>query len=370
MREGSSYYHATWLVQERLRQEEHKTRQYQQQYQEKVQSASYRLGHALIEPVRMAKRLVRRKHPIPHTGGRINRPKIENPFSGAYYQYCASLGNVEFEQQLETLVARSYVRKRKTEFILARVESFNEKVQARKIYDPNRELTTLVCDAWESRAWAASRIGWDCIPDAWGPWKSFDEIDFDVLPDSFVLRCSHCPDLSLEVKDRDTSSLDAARRQIEVWLSGNFAYTEDHRTELRDIEPLVFAEELPTVDEEAYSLWCFGGEVQLIQPVGKSALYSAEWKLKPYSCGVPDQKEADTRPGNLAELVHVTTSVADGLDFVMVTMGVCKNGRVLLRGLSVSPYAGFVNWRPASADFWVGDLWESFRPQGTREQKD
>ena len=68
--------------------------------------------------------------------------------------------------------------------------TFNEKIQWLKLHDRNPLHTTLV-DKYAVKKWVAKCIGDEYIIPTLGVWKSFADIDFDELPDKFVLKCTH-----------------------------------------------------------------------------------------------------------------------------------------------------------------------------------
>ena len=68
--------------------------------------------------------------------------------------------------------------------------TFNEKLQWLKLYDRKPEYTRMV-DKYEAKKYVASVIGEEHIIPTLGVWNSFEEIDFDTLPDQFVLKCTH-----------------------------------------------------------------------------------------------------------------------------------------------------------------------------------
>ena len=68
--------------------------------------------------------------------------------------------------------------------------TFNEKLQWLKLHDRKPEYTTMV-DKAAVKALVAEKIGSQYVIPTLGIWDSFDEIDFDALPDQFVLKCTH-----------------------------------------------------------------------------------------------------------------------------------------------------------------------------------
>ena len=72
---------------------------------------------------------------------------------------------------------------------LSNPKTYNEKLQWMKLYDRNPLYRTLV-DKYAVREYVAKHVGEEyLIPQVGGPWSSPDEIDFDALPEQFVLKC-------------------------------------------------------------------------------------------------------------------------------------------------------------------------------------
>ena len=69
-------------------------------------------------------------------------------------------------------------------------KTFNEKIQWLKLYDHNPIYTTMA-DKFAAKDYVASIIGEEYIIPTIGVWDKFDEIDFDSLPNQFVLKCTH-----------------------------------------------------------------------------------------------------------------------------------------------------------------------------------
>ena len=69
-------------------------------------------------------------------------------------------------------------------------KTFSEKLQWLKIYDFRPEYTTMA-DKYLMRQYVAERIGEGHTIPLLGVWDDPEEIDFDTLPDRFVLKCNH-----------------------------------------------------------------------------------------------------------------------------------------------------------------------------------
>lgn len=119
--------------------------------------------------------------------------------------------------------------------------TFNEKLQWLKLYDRNPLYTTLV-DKAAVKPWVAERIGWEHIVPTLGIWDSFDEIDFNSLPERFVLKCTHDSGGLAICRDRSTFDIAAAKARIERSLAKNY-YWLGREWPYKNVKPRILAEE-------------------------------------------------------------------------------------------------------------------------------
>lgn len=91
---------------------------------------------------------------------------------------------------------------------------FNEKLQWLKIYDRNPRYTKLV-DKNAVKEYVASVIGSQYLIPTLGVYDSFDEIDFDKLPEQFVMKCTHDSGSSIICIDKEQFDIDSARK---LWV--------------------------------------------------------------------------------------------------------------------------------------------------------
>lgn len=91
--------------------------------------------------------------------------------------------------------------------------TFNEKIQWLKIHDHRLEYTTMV-DKCEAKKWVANIIGSEYIIPTLGVWNKFDDIDFDKLPNEFVLKCTHDSGEIVICRDKLKLDKDATRKKL------------------------------------------------------------------------------------------------------------------------------------------------------------
>lgn len=140
-------------------------------------------------------------------------------------------------------------------------QTFNEKQQWLKLYNRKPEYTTMV-DKYEAKKYIASAIGEEHIIPALGVWEKFGDIDFDTLPNQFVLKCTH--DSGCFIICRDKSKLDRAEaeKKIRQSLKRNYYY-HGREWPYKNVKPRIIAEAyVEDTEDDAltdYKFYCFHG---------------------------------------------------------------------------------------------------------------
>ena len=144
--------------------------------------------------------------------------------------------------------------------------TYDEKLQWLKLYNHRAEYINMV-DKYEVKHYVASIIGEEHIIPTLGVWDSFDEIDFNILPDKFVLKCTHDSGGVVICKDKSQFNISAARKKISASLAKNY-YIQNREWPYKHVKRRVIAEKY-MVDESGYELkdykfFCFNGEVKAL----------------------------------------------------------------------------------------------------------
>jgi hypothetical protein len=118
--------------------------------------------------------------------------------------------------------------------------TYNEKLQWLKLYDRRPEYITMV-DKYDAKKYVADIIGEEPIIPTYGVWNSFDEINFDKLPDQFVLKCTHDSGGIAICKNKKTFNVEKARKLLTRNLQNNFYYT-GRDWPYKNVKPRIIAE--------------------------------------------------------------------------------------------------------------------------------
>lgn len=244
-------------------------------------------------------------------------------------------------------------------------KTYNEKLQWLKIYNRDPLYNTFV-DKYLVKEYVAKKIGEQYIIPLLGKWNSFDEIDFDKLPDQFVLKCNH--DCGGIVICRDKSSFDkvAAKKKLEEHLKDNY-YWQHREWPYKDVKPCIFAEKY-MVDESGYELkdykwFCFDGEPKALYIAQdrenenedtKFDFYDMAFNHLPIKNGHPNANAIKEKPKGFEEMYKLAQVLSKGIPHVRVDF-YNINGKIYFGELTLFHMSGFVKFEPKEWDKIFGD---------------
>lgn len=229
-------------------------------------------------------------------------------------------------------------------------KTFNEKLQWMKLYDRNPQYTKMV-DKFEAKRYVSGIIGEQYIIPTLGVWDTFDEIDFDSLPERFVLKCTHDSAGLVIVKDKNKLDKAAARKKIDDCLARNFFYS-GREWPYKNVKPRIIAEQYmedpQTKELRDYKFFCFGGKVKCFKidfdrfVRHRANYYDPNGMLMDYGEIIcpPDHSAKIEIPGNVLQMVNLAEKLATGLPFVRVDF-YSVNGRIYFGELTFFPDSGF-----------------------------
>ena len=150
-------------------------------------------------------------------------------------------------------------------------KTFNEKLQWLKLHDRKPEYTKMV-DKVEAKKYVASIIGDEYIIPTIAVYDSVEDIDFDALPQQFVLKCSHDSGGIVICRDKNKLDKKAAIAKLRKGLKQNF-YWQNREWPYKNVKPRIIAEQYmedtwkPNASLVDYKFYCFGGEPTYCQVI-------------------------------------------------------------------------------------------------------
>lgn len=213
-------------------------------------------------------------------------------------------------------------------------KTFCEKINWLKLYDRNPLYTRMV-DKYEVKEYVAGIIGEQYVIPTLGVWDRAEDIDFDSLPDQFVLKATH--DSGRVVICTDKAKLDRAKvvEEMNESLKRNF-YAVTREWPYKNVKKRIIAEKFVAPrkkdapkDLPDYKFFCFNGEPKYCQVIRDRStketidFYDMEWKhqdfvgLNPVVC---NGLTPVARPGDLESMIAICRKLSQNIPFVRVDL--------------------------------------------------
>lgn len=237
-------------------------------------------------------------------------------------------------------------------------QTLNEKLQWLKLYDRKPEYTLMV-DKYAVKKYIADKIGEQYIIPTLGVWNHFDEIDFDILPNQFVLKCTHDSGGLVICRDKAKLDMKAAKAKIEKSLRRNY-YWSGREWPYKNVPPRIIAEkymEDSHQDLTDYKMMCFNGTVQccftctdLFANEGlKVTFFDRQWQKMPFTRHYPASEYIIDPPTKLKEMMDLAEHLAKNIPFIRVDFYEIA-GELYFGELTVFPGSGFEEFSPQKYD--------------------
>lgn len=245
-------------------------------------------------------------------------------------------------------------------------KTFNEKLQWLKHYDRKDEYTMMV-DKYEVKSYIASRIGSEYVIPTIGVWENFDDIDFDLLPDQFVMKCTHDSNGLVICRDKATLNKKAAKKKITKALRSNY-YRIFHEWPYKNVKPRIIVENY--MEDKAssslvdYKFFCFNGEPRFLyvshgledHETASISFLNMDWTFAPYERSDYRTFESLPRkPQKYDEMVLIAKKLSSGIPFLRVDLYEI-NGEIYFSELTFSPCGGFVPFKDMRHDLEIGEM--------------
>ena len=243
-------------------------------------------------------------------------------------------------------------------------KTFNEKLQWLKLYDRKPIYTTMV-DKYEAKKYVASIIGEQYIIPTLGVWDKFEDIDFDKLPNQFVLKCTHDSGGLVICRDKSKFDIQAAREKINKSLKRNY-FWQGREWPYKNVKPRIIAEKYmedsQTKDLKDYKFMCFNGKVNCsfvcterhTNTGLKVTFYDRNWKIMPFERHYPRSKTPISKPLNYDKMMELAEILSKDISFIRVDFYSVQE-KIYFGELTFYPGSGFEEFSPFIWDKKIGD---------------
>lgn len=247
-------------------------------------------------------------------------------------------------------------------------QTFNEKLQWLKLYDRKPEYTTMV-DKYAVKQYVADKIGEEYIIPTLGVWNNFDEIDFNNLPNQFVLKCTHDSGGLIICKDKRLLDVKAAKKKIGKSLKHNY-YLSGREWPYKNVKPRIIAEKYminsDINDLPDYKIHCFDGEAKFILVCSerfsdngtKEDFLDIHWNKLPFKRPhLNGSKKILKKPAGFNRMLELSKKLSKNIPFIRCDFYEI-DGQVYFGELTFFPASGFDVFEPAEWDYKLGSWLE------------
>lgn len=240
-----------------------------------------------------------------------------------YLTYHGYLDNVSDKKYLSKLYEIYFSKK----LDLDNPRCYTEKIQWLKLY--NREpIYSKMVDKYEVKKIVGEIIGESYIIPTISVYDSFDDIDFNVLPRQFVIKCTHDSGGLVVCKDKNSIDIKKAKEKIERCLLTNY-YKLSREWAYLNVRPRIIIEKyIQEIDGDLldYKVHCFGGipkfiqvigERDLLKHTGKQQFYDFNWEILGWTfADYPEFTHEIHKPEKLMELFEVCKKLSNNIPYV------------------------------------------------------
>lgn len=244
-------------------------------------------------------------------------------------------------------------------------KTYNEKLQWLKIHD-RKEIYTKLVDKYEMKEYISKSIGNEYVIPTIGIYDKFDDIDFEKLPEKFVLKCTHDSGGLVICKDKNNFDIKKAKKKINKCLKVNYYYGW-REWPYKNVKPRIiiepYIEDIKYHELRDYKFFCFNGNVKLMfvasnrQGIGDTYFdfFDSNYEHLNIINGHPNAPTIPDKPLNFKEMVRIAERLSK--DFLHIRVDFYEvNGKIYVGELTFYHWSGMVPFVPNEWDEKIGNL--------------
>lgn len=242
--------------------------------------------------------------------------------------------------------------------------TFNEKLQWLKLYNRRPEYTIMV-DKYKVRDYISEKIGDEYLIPLIGVWDNPDDIDFESLPNQFVLKCNHNSGLGLCIcKDKSKLDIKKVKRNLRKGIKQDY-YLLGREWPYKDVPRKIIAEKYMT-DETGtnlrdYKFYCFDGKAKVVgiyqdRNTDKETtgdFFDMDFNWLDFTFNMPNAKVKPSKPNHFEKMKEIAEILSEGIPHVRVDLYL-SNDKIYFGELTFFDGSGFDKIEPFEWDVKLG----------------
>ncbi|MCE5194174.1 MAG: hypothetical protein LLF28_01770 [Nitrospiraceae bacterium] len=244
-------------------------------------------------------------------------------------------------------------------------KSLNEKIQWLKLYYQD-DLITKCSDKYIVREYVKQTIGEEFLVRLLGVYDDSDDVDFDKLPDKFVLKANNSSGSNIFCENKSIFDIYDAKEKMKSWLNPRAShYYYLYEWCYKNIKPRIICEEFIEDKEDGdlkdYKIMCFNGQVKIISVCYERAVslgvdyFDLEWNQLPFKRFNKNIPKKIKKPENLDLMIEIAEKLSKPFPFVRVDL-YHVNNKIFFGELTFHPGSGVVPFDPVDWDYKLGSM--------------
>ncbi len=305
------------------------------------------------------------------------KKRILKNIKGFYKAYFTVEGSYTSLLPDKIYLKKLYKKRTGQELNLKNPVTFNEKLNWLKLYNRKPEYTMMV-DKYRVREYIKGKIGEEYLVPLLGVYDKVEEIDFDALPNAFVLKCNHdsevviCRDKKnndFMCKKRSLNDIDDVKTFLKRRLEINF-YKASREWPYKHIKRKIICEKYMSdgVNDTLtdYKFHCFNGSPQILYVLsaenGEKYLdyFDMGYNHLPIIHEVYPNLPANSSvqiPKNFKEMKDIAGQLSQSLPYSRVDLYNIQ-GNIYFGEITFFPTGGFANLNPSEWNYTFGEYIE------------
>lgn len=238
--------------------------------------------------------------------------------------------------------------------------TFNEKLQWLKLYYWGKNKKVIQCsDKYAVRSYIESIGKKEILNDLYYVWEDADQIDWDLLPDKFVLKCNHGCGYNIICQDKKSLRKEDVIKKLKKWMSEDFSKfnAEPHYGK---IKRKIICEKYLEGEIINYNIYVFNGKAVFLSVAGglgdgvgeHLTYYKPDGSVAAFkNRDFPSQK--DKLSPLLPQMIITAEYLAKEFPMVRVDLFDVK-GKIILSEMTFTPGGGLIPFDPVKADLYLG----------------
>lgn len=246
-------------------------------------------------------------------------------------------------------------------------KGFNEKLNWLKLNHIHPEYELLV-DKYLVRDYIKEKLGEEYLFPILGKWETFEEIDFDNLPEKFVLKCNHDSGSVKIIKKSENLDYEGLKKFFDGRIKRN-PYYDGREYPYKNVKPLIIAEQFmqESFDSDElrdYKFYCFNGEPKFLylsqglshHDEARISFVTLDWEIAPFRrLDFTGFDELPQKPSKFEEMIEICRKLTSGMEFVRLDLYEI-NGRIYFGEFTFFPSGGYTLLYPDEWEKKIGDL--------------